>query len=119
MRFTDSSVIINCRDLTAGRSHIVEIGPMPSSIFFSSLLYEGLRLMEGVELKPPADPIRKDLGHVICAVALFKDHGLIKCTAPATGESRSLEVYPCEFAEFLGKALESRPNTKVEYEYFK
>jgi hypothetical protein len=119
MRFTALSVVLSCIDLTAGRKYAIEIGPRPSAIFFSSLLSDGLKLMKGVKFKPPMEPLRKDLGHVICAITLFDDHGLIKSTAPATGESRTLEVYPRQFAKFLGKALESRPHTKVEYEYFK
>ncbi|MEM2983463.1 MAG: hypothetical protein QXH17_09925 [Candidatus Bathyarchaeia archaeon] len=62
MRFTDSSVIIDCRDLAEKRRYAVEIGPKPSSTFSSSLLSEGLKLMREVKFKPPANPIRKDLG---------------------------------------------------------
>lgn len=75
--------------------------------------------MKGLRFKPPIEPLRNDLGHVICAITLFDDHGLLQCTAPVIGESRSLEAYPRQFAKFLGRALESRPDTKVEYEYLK
>ena len=119
MRFTALSVVLSCRGVAAGRQYAIEIGPKPSAIFFSSLLSDGLKLMKEARFKPPIEPLRKDLGRVICAIALFDDHGLIKCTAPAIGESRTLEVYPRQFAKFLGKALRSRPDTKVEYEYLK
>ena len=117
MRFTALSVVLSCRDVAAGRQYAIEIGPRPSALFFSSLLSDGFKLMKGVRFKPPRSPLRKDLGRVICAVALFDDHGLIKCTVPATGESRTLEVFSRQFAKFLAEALGSRLDTKVEYEY--
>jgi len=75
--------------------------------------------MKDVSFKRSAGSVRKGLGHVVCAAVLYGNQGLLKCTVPATGESRSLEVYPFPFARFLVKALKSRPETKVEYERLK
>ena len=58
--------------MAAGRQYVIDIGPRPSAIFFSSLLSDGLKLMKEARFKPPIEPLRWNM-----ALADEKSHQII------------------------------------------
>ncbi|MCW3975601.1 MAG: hypothetical protein NWE86_05090 [Candidatus Bathyarchaeota archaeon] len=95
----------------------IEIWPKRSAEYFANLFLDGILKMKDTEVDVMGLG-RRNLGEAMCQVALFQNYGLIKCDTPFTGESRTLEIFPREFALWLAKCLESRNDTRVEYKYF-
>jgi hypothetical protein len=110
------SVILRLSD-KEGEKYSVEIWPKRSAEYFANLFLDGVLEMKDTEVNVIGLG-RRNLGEAMCQVSLFHDYGLIKCDTPFTGESRNLEIFPKEFVLWLAKCLESRNETRVEYEYF-